>query len=735
MKLHRAPLVLSVLAVLGVLGVARPEAFAQTESAPEFQSVQVGVGRAYKLGLWTQATLSIRGGSRAVTGRLWVVVPDGDGVESRFVAPEPCRLEPGQVTEVTVPIRPGRAALWLRAGFEVEGRLVAEATFDSQKQTSHLFHASLAATGPLYLTIEPLSRNQSLGGLGPALRPARAAQVYKPAGLPRFWYGYEGFEAVFLCTDQADLNDALSRSRPELAALEEWVRMGGTLVLSVGTQAEAIMKQGGPLADLVPGTLQKMVTLRRTGALETYAHASSALPSKSELQVPQLGQVQGVVEARDADLPLVVRTQRGLGQVVFVAVDLNQRPVADWSGRPQLVRRLLDLPVEPQEESGEDWAVLNYGVFDLAGQLRQALDHFPSVRLVPFWLVAAMLAGYLILIGPVDYFFLRRFVGRMELTWITFPVLVLAVCIGVYALGHWAKGSQIRLNQAELIDVDQGSGLARGTVWADLFSPEAAAYDLSAQPALPGGAPIERPQWIMSWLGLPGQGLGGMGSGGIDAGQLWDHGYEFSPDLTAMQGVPVSAGGTKSLTLRWTGKVGPLIRAELHDEGQAIAGPVTNGLPFELSRAVLIYRQWAYELGDLAPGQSLELGGTSRRSELKTYLTGRRLIPDETSGSRYRQVTDPWDKSGADIPLILRTMMFYEVAGGQRYTGLPSHYQSFVDLSLALLAQRAVLLAQAPAAAGGSQILASGRPAALPDDVRVTLFRFLIPVAQGGPVP
>ena len=49
------------------------------------------------------------------------------------------------------------------------------------------------------------------------------------------------------------------------------------------------------------------------------------------------------------------------------------------------------------------------------------------MRLVPFWLVAGLIVVYILLIGPGDYFFLRKLVGRMEWTWLTFPLVVLLV--------------------------------------------------------------------------------------------------------------------------------------------------------------------------------------------------------------------------------------------------------------------------------------------------------------------
>ena len=66
-----------------------------------------------------------------------------------------------------------------------------------------------------------------------------------------------------------------------------------------------------------------------------------------------LSDVQGTVEASDADLPLVIRTARGFGQVIFFAGDLDEPPLRAWPDRPLLVGRLLDLPAGRTTEAGE----------------------------------------------------------------------------------------------------------------------------------------------------------------------------------------------------------------------------------------------------------------------------------------------------------------------------------------------------------------------------------------------
>ena len=51
-----------------------------------------------------------------------------------------------------------------------------------------------------------------------------------------------------------------------------------------------------------------------------------------------------------------------------------------------------------------------------------------DVHLVPFFVVALLVIVYILLIGPGDYFLLRRLGRGMQWTWITFPTIVVALC-------------------------------------------------------------------------------------------------------------------------------------------------------------------------------------------------------------------------------------------------------------------------------------------------------------------
>jgi hypothetical protein len=76
--------------------------------------------------------------------------------------------------------------------------------------------------------------------------------------------------------------------------------------------------------------------------------------------------------------------------------------------------------------------------------------------------------------------------------------------------------------------------------------------------------------------------------------------------------------------------------------------------------------------------------------------------------------------------------MFYEAAGGPKFSPLPSRYESFCDMSglLSPGADRAVLVAEVPDA--GSRLVDQSSGAALGDDsgFAAVVYRFVIPVKQ-----
>ena len=471
---------------------------AENVQPPEIVGVRVGIGERCKVGLWTPVEITLQGGSESLSGTVTVTVPDGDGIPSRVLTPpnKPCQILPGRQTTVPLYARIGQVTSEMKVEYIVEGRVAARKFLEaSYKADQDHFIYPLEAqmlvvsVGPKAMGIEDIPRIKEMDNEHRLV----VARVDDIGQLPTSWYGYEGVDALVLSTSQAELYRKLMPEGARPDALDQWICMGGRLVLCVGSRADEVLAQNSALKRFAPGRLEKIVPLRQTGALEMYCGSSVAVPlgqegDKSAIQAAKLADVEGIVEAREADLPLIVRTPRGLGQIVFVAADLDQGPLDKWGDRPLLLAKLLDLPPGRGQEPSDNAALMHNRYTDLSGQLRSALDEFTGVRTIPFSFVALLIIFYILLIGPGDYFFLRKIVRRMEWTWLSFPIIVVVVSGAAYLLAYYLKGDQLRVNQADLVDVDAASGRMRGATWLNVFSPQMESFNFSIEPrSLDGG--------------------------------------------------------------------------------------------------------------------------------------------------------------------------------------------------------------------------------------------------------
>jgi len=700
----------------------------------QVSGVEVGFAGAYKPGLWTPVRVRLRA-AEAVEGHLALIVPDSEGIATRVATPpdRPVRLTAGQEAEVTLYTRFGRLKSELAIEFSgPQGSW--RWTFAAGGQAG--FPPAVASHRELIVTVgvdaAPLADAAEL--LQRSSDRFVVATVPQAAQLPQRWYAYEAADTVVLNFSRPEVLAGLDAQSPQVTALREWVRLGGRLLIAAGRHTEAALAQAPWVADFLPGRLERMISLRQGAALENYVGGGAALPrlapgDRLDLRVPYFLDVAGQVEAHEANLPLVVRRSHGFGQIIVAAVELDDPTLRAWRDRGLFVRRLLSMDEARTSLPTETTAVLHYGFDDLAGQLRSALDQFPEVPLVSFSLVMGLLVVYLVLVGPADYFFLRRVVRRMGLTWLSFPLVVAAFCGGTVVLVHRLKGHQVRVNQVDLIDWEAEHGLVRGTTWATVFSPITERYELGLEARGPGGIQAAT---LASWFGLPGSGLGGMDPK-TSPPVAWKQGYELSPDLDRLRGLPIAAWATRSLTARWTLQAQPPLEARLREEEQALVGTVVNHSAKGLENVLLCHRGWVYELGRLEAGAGAELDRTSPRRELRTFLTGQRYVIKEG-----RHLPTPYDRASSDLGYILRAMMFHRAAGGRQYTGLHHRYQGFVDASDLLQAGRAVLVAEAATQSPGDPDLPRLVRDGLPLEAvqrRLTLYRFVFPVSQGAPSP
>jgi hypothetical protein len=232
---------------------------------------------------------------------------------------------------------------------------------------------------------------------------------------------------------------------------------------------------------------------------------------------------------------------------------------------------------------------------------------------------------------------------------------------------------------------------------------------------------------LFSWWGLPGVGIGGMQSGGSDMG-IVRTGYSYGPEHNSLKGVPVLASATKSLMARWSAQSRPMIEANLTDQDELAVGSITNRNGPPLRNVRLLYGTWAYRLGNLNPGQSIEVGEQLSPRKVKTIVTHDALDepgPGGTSGD-----TRVFAAEQASAKEILSLMMFYDAAGGFSFAHLPNRYQWYCDLSRSLELGRAVVVAEAEGPATQLIDNATGNAIGGSETESTVIYRFVIPVKQ-----
>lgn len=745
--IHRIARLLSLAAL--VVALAPPSTHAADNPVfPQVVRLRIGVDGRYQAGRWTPVIATIQAGSTAFQGSVWLTATDGDGTPYRAPAEgDSDGIAAGQHRDVTFYFKPAALDNQLAIEFvdPIAGQHRQEFTADDEREPLRVPRA-MPANQRLIVSVGPELGVKSAFGLSQEStgNATRAIELHDPADLPDQWLGYDAIDTLFVGTGSAELNAGWSKHSARLDAIATWVRQGGRLVLTIDREADAVLAPEHPLSKFVPGKFEGMVALlaSQSSAWEEYAAALQPLPAMpsgagdDRLRVPLVTGLPGKVEV-PASLaagqpPLVTRIPWGLGEVVFVAADLDQPPFARWSGRTNLLRRLSRTRLAG--DSREAGAAANRAPVqqDLVDQLRRALDVFPGVSLVPFFWVAMLVAGYVVLIGPGD-FKLQRYFGRMELTWLTFPLIVSATSVGGYWFAGWLKGDQLRINQVDVIDVD-AEGLVRGITIANVFSPEMTTYDLTVRPSISSSTPVDDPALRMSSFALNPAALSG-DTVRATAEALTSEAYEYSSGLTQINHLPMLVWSSKSISCEWHGKVKPLVEASLTISSDELPeGSLQLAANVVLDDAWLVYGNTVTRLGRLTAGDGKQIGSRSGSawSTLNTLLRYQRRVQKTPGKDDYTMMGTQWDAESTEVREIVRQIMFYDAAGGSDYSRAWNGALRKLDLSPRRDLGQAMLVGfitdENGENAPGAQLMHDGQPLRGAKDRNWTAVRILVPV-------
>ena len=350
------------------------------------------------------------------------------------------------------------------------------------------------------------------------------------------------------------------------AAIAAWTHLGGQLVVSGGTSAAQTVPG---LAELLPVTVGALQPNTSTAALAALvANTSNKLLPTTTVSAVTL---QSGATKLDRN-SLLTAWDVGAGRVLFAAFDFAA--LRTWAEEATLWANVL--PITPRMAIGQVFRSRNDNL------LRDALN-LPALRLPSIGLLLLLVSSYIIVVGPVNFLLLRR-LRRVELAWVTTPLLVLGFTAAAYGSTFVIRGVRPQITQFAIIQGYEGQTQGRLTAFLGVFSPQRHSYRLDFAPEV---------------LVTPGS----------------FENFHFEPvtvtsdgNVTGMRELLVDVSALRMLLLEAPTSAVPVVQSSLTtDRDGTVHGQVRLTGERPLRDALLIIGSSAQVLGDLQTGATVEV--------------------------------------------------------------------------------------------------------------------------------
>ena len=328
-----------------------------------------------RAGSWFAIAVDLENAGPTVTGELRI----SGGVDSRTRFGTPVELATGSRKEYVLYALPptfgGNMTVELVSGTQVVAKSQVAVALHDQSQLV----VGLVAENPARL-VGQLDLLPNQNGLAPVIVPLAVGDLPERV---QAWAPLD--RLIWQDVDAASLTPA------QLAALRTWIAGGGRLVIVGGTGAADVLSafpddllpyRPTALIDVDPAVLQPLLGAPPAGATPLTALAGD----------PGTGRTL----AKSGDRVIAADAAFGSGTVTLLGFDPATKWIADGDAIDvPLWRRLL-----PPRSGG------NVALVD-DQTIVSAVTNLPSLALPPIGALLVLLAGYIVLVGPVNYLVLR----------------------------------------------------------------------------------------------------------------------------------------------------------------------------------------------------------------------------------------------------------------------------------------------------------------------------------------
>ncbi|NWJ96221.1 MAG: hypothetical protein HXX20_10585 [Chloroflexi bacterium] len=443
-----------------------------------------------------------------------------------------------------------------------------------------------------------LSNSNTYGGNG-SVKHLRVTKL-DPARLPNISQALGSLNVLVL----EDIDPSIL-SPTQWLAVESWIGQGGVLLLSGGAGATRVLKN-------LPSNLQP-AALPTSGEIGELDQASlKALEKLGGLPLPQgvsgaksylahLKPLEGATALVTAEsgIPLAIELKRGAGAVIITAFDLAEPRFANWSGTSKLWETLVGSYAMPQISLYSAYGISSANL--IRGGLTNVLTNIPGVGIPPLKIIAVLVLIYIALVGPGNYLVLRV-LRRLELSWITLPLLTILFAGGIYLFALKDKGSTLLTSSISIIRLNQDDNQSKGPLekaaisLTGVFAPNDSSYILT----LPTNSLTSAiPNYIPAASGVASP-SGATSNRPI--GLRIVQGEQPQIELLGM-----TQWSFRSVVVEGNVKLAGGLSGQFVQRDDKLTGALTNRTGQPLNDVTVLTAYGVAQLGDLTPGQTVQV--------------------------------------------------------------------------------------------------------------------------------
>lgn len=343
-----------------------------------------------------------------------------------------------------------------------------------------------AAQGPQGIVVAVTGHRALLESVESAMKDAAVRTAYVPIRmLPRAAIGYDSLDVLFL--NEADLGQI---DADQQSAIVDWVRVGGSVLVTPGASP---LPDAGPLMAALPAQIGAVTmvnlppaALQSAGLASRFARMSSRALQPVEDAKP-LPLFDGAVNG--------YRRRVGLGEILLCPIDLGGLQFNDDASAGKLWRRVLQ-QVVPLPEAGQRENPTNYYYGyqpETPDQQREGgaintlcdfVGDVPGAGQFGFSYIAGALVAMMVVVGPVDWFVLRR-LGQQPWTWVTTTGWVGLITFGAIFVGYLFKSGDLYYRTCRVVEQVDDRVVATSDL-VGIYSPRTREYDIAPAPYVPG---------------------------------------------------------------------------------------------------------------------------------------------------------------------------------------------------------------------------------------------------------